>query len=471
MATLSHPISASNKWHGCIVPGLDMLIGDPDVLCPTARTPKKAELICIPKVYIRRLCDFYDELSTRGEASKELLTTISELLENSTARNGQNPIYVCQLANGTHVEFHDVCVYDEDYLHPSSKAHAIQLAKDLSRDYFDTAIMTGSDKLAVAAAIEGIDIAHINPKVYSGRVRVPLYDDSVGLDLTSAWWSNHRITEDEWHSAFPDIQLQTNQYVEFEVEEAEQDCRLIGCFDGREVVPIEYRRLSRPNYRNIKPQTTGQQMLFDALLAPADEIPIVIVSGIFGTGKTFATLACGLEQVEAGIYDKIFVCPRDAALGQEIGFLPGNETEKTRAKSHPIEDNLRAILRLRNRDRDSRGLDLSVENYLDEYFKFTPIINMGGRSIANSFIIFDEFQDTERHQAKALLSRIGDHSKVVVMGDPTQLTNPHLNRTSNGLSYIASKLAGSSLVSVITFDDTTEVVRSKAAQAVAKLLQ
>ena len=459
------------QCHDCIVPGLDMLIGDPNVLCPTEQTPQKAKLFCIPKVYIRRLNDFYDELSTRGEASKELVAIISNLLEHSTVRNSRKRIYTCKLANGTHVEFHSVDVYDEDRRHPSSKVHAIHLARELSEDHHDTAIMTGSDKLAVAAAIEGIEVAHINPEVYTGRIHVPLYDDSTGLNLTTSWWSNRRITLSEWRQAFPQISLKVNQYIEFDVDEADQDHRLIGYFNGNEIVPIQHRRLSRPNYRNIKPKTPGQQMLFDALLAPPDEIPIVIVSGIFGTGKTFATLACGLEQVESGDYEKIFVCPRDAALGQEIGFLPGDETEKTRAKAHPIEDNLRAILRLQDQDKQAKGLDLSVENYLENYFKFTPIINMGGRSIANSFIIFDEFQDTERHQAKALLSRIGNNSKVVILGDPTQITNPHLNRTSNGLSYIASKLAGSPLVSVITFDDTTEVVRSEAAQAIARLLR
>ena len=456
--------------HYYIVPGLDMLIGDPDVLRPTSSTPKKAAVFCIPKVYIQRLSDFYDELSTRGESSKELLSTISNLLEKG-ASQCKSGTYACRLANGTVVEFLDVVVRHEDRLHPSSKDHAIELAVELEKERGDVAIMTGSDKLAVAAMLRGIDVAHINPKVYSGRVRVPLYDYDTGLDLTTAWWSNHRITGEEWKKAFPDIPLQINQYVQFNVDDCETDKRVVGYFNGDDVVPIKKRQLANPGFRDIRPLNVGQQMLFDALLAPPDEIPIVIVSGIFGTGKTFATLACGLQQVEAGIYDKIFVCPRDAALGREIGFLPGDETEKTRAKAHPIEDNLRAILRLQNREKDAKGLDLSVENYLDNYFKFTPIINMGGRSIANSFIIFDEFQDTERHQAKALLSRIGNHSKVVVMGDPTQITNPHLNRTSNGLSYIASKLAGSPLVSVITFDDATEVVRSRAAQAVAELLR
>lgn len=469
--TTSILTSTNDQRHSCIVPGLDMLIGDPDILRPKADTPQKARLFCIPKIYIRRLNDFYDEPSTRGEASKELVEIISNLLEHSTARNSRNPIYVCQLENGTHVEFHDVNVYDEDRRHPSSKIHAIQLAKEMCSDYYDTAIMTGSDKLSVLAALEGLDVAHINPHVYTGRVRVPLYDDTTGLDLTSAWWSNHRITGEEWHSAFPDIHLKVNQYVEFDVDESDQESRLIGYYDGYDITPIHYRRPAHPRYHMIKPQTIGQQMLFDAILASPDEIPIVIASGIFGTGKTFSALACGLSQVESGVYEKIFVCPRDSTLGKDIGYLPGDETEKTRAKARAIIDNLREILRLTHPGKNIGELNRLVEKYLDEYFEFVPTINMEGSSISRSFIIFDEFQDTERYQAKALLSRIGNHSKMAVLGDPTQLANPHLNRTSNGLSYAASRLADSPVASVVTFNKSDEIVRSKAAQAIAELLR
>lgn len=92
---------------------------------------------------------------------------------------------------------------------------------------------------------------------------------------------------------------------------------------------------------------------------------------------------------------------------------------------------------------------------------------MGGRSLSNTFIVLDEFQDTERHQAKALLSRIGEGSKIVVLGDPTQITNPHINRTSNGLSYSASRLAGKPEAAIITLNKG-EIIRSSAARAIAK---
>ena len=85
-------------------------------------------------------------------------------------------------------------------------------------------------------------------------------------------------------------------------------------------------------------------------------------------------------------------------------------------------------------------------------------------------MIFDEFQDMERGQVRALLSRIGDGSKIVILGDPNQTTNPRLNRTSNGLSYSVSKLAGDPLVAVISFDKSSEIVRSDAAKHIAERL-
>lgn len=107
-----------------------------------------------------------------------------------------------------------------------------------------------------------------------------------------------------------------------------------------------------------------------------------------------------------------------------------------------------------------------VEKTIDSTVEFEALINIGGRNISDSFIIYDEFQDTERFQAKALLTRVGNNSKVVAMGDPFQVNNPHLNVTSNGLSYSASKLAGSDLACVVTLDKS-EIVRSPAALEIA----
>ncbi len=172
----------------------------------------------------------------------------------------------------------------------------------------------------------------------------------------------------------------------------------------------------------------------------------------------------------------MFICPRDGTLGADIGFLPGDATNKTRAKAKPIEDNLLQVIKSqqsseKRNEKGNSGLGSAhdkLERLIAQHtIEFEPLVNMGGRSIADSFIIYDEFQDMERYQAKALLTRPSDGSKMVILGDPTQTTNPHLNATSNGLSYSASKLAGKPEAAVITLLPE-EITRSRAAIAIAK---
>lgn len=255
-------------------------------------------------------------------------------------------------------------------------------------------------------------------------------------------------------------------------------------------MPLRFTKINSPAFRRIRPKTPGQAMLFDALLAPVDEMPIVIASGTFGTGKTFCAVAAGLAQTMAEEYRRVFVCPRDGALGREIGFLKGDKLDKILPQAAPILDNLEEVIRLmdlksenalsidldgnggrkKSRNQPNQSIKALVEQYREKYFEFEPIIYMGGRSIGDSFMIYDEFQDMERGQARALLSRPGNESKIVILGDPNQTTNPHLNRTSNGLSYSASKLAGDSLAAVVSFDEDKEIVRSAAARHIAERL-
>lgn len=170
----------------------------------------------------------------------------------------------------------------------------------------------------------------------------------------------------------------------------------IGRFNGEAVVPLRFTRINHPAFNRIHPKTPGQAMLFDALLAPTSELPIVVVSGTFGTGKTFCAVATGLAQVMGEQYERIFVCPRDGALGREIGFLKGDKLDKILPQAAPILDNLKSVVRLIDTKLKS------ADDYQKRYFEFEPVIYMGGRSIENSFMIYDEFQDMERGPSSRL---------------------------------------------------------------------
>lgn len=464
------------EYHNHIVPGLDVLIGDPSILTPTKDSKKRADFFHIPEGYVYRAIDFYHEQSGRGDACRELTRRFEEIL-GAIRDNGPETF---ELENGTLVSF----VKTPPHQQLGSKEQAVLAAQYLHehKHSFDDciAIMTGSDQLSALAALARIDVAHINPDVYTGRRKVHLPLEQSGL-----WYSNRKITPKEWGEIFPnELPLRPNEFIEFEIDDYGQidhSFQNIGRFDADQdaLVPLKYFHFSAHKFRHIYPKTAGQAMLLEALLAPPEEIPIVVVSGLFGTGKTFLTAAAGFYGVTVtDSYERIFVCPRDGALGKEIGFVPGDATEKTLVKAKPIIDNLREILKITEKDtkefKESTAslsgkrdcFNKKVDDYLEKYFEFEPVVFMGGRSLSNSFIVYDEFQDMERYQAKALLTRIGNGSKIVVSGDPTQVTNPHLNRTSNGLSYSASKLAGKPEAAIITLTQD-EIVRSPAALAIA----
>ncbi|MBR3220257.1 PhoH family protein [Candidatus Saccharibacteria bacterium] len=456
------------SFHDYIVPGLDVLIGDPDFLTPDKDTRPKAKKLYVPSFYVYRVLDFYKEQTNRGESARELTAIFGEISETMNRNNANH----YQFKNGMRLEFkdfpespvfHGLSHSSSSEKYNSSKFHAIAIAKTLQDEFGkeNVAIMTGSDQLATPAAFNKIDVARVNPDVYTGRIRVEFPED-----YASYWWSSKRIPLHIWNEIFPEQKLVVNQYVELIFDtygQVDSSYQNIGRFDGEAIVPLRYTRIKHPAFKRIHPKTPGQAMLFDALLAPTNDLPIVIVSGTFGTGKTFCAVAAGLAHVLDEKYRRIFVCPRDGALGREIGFLKGDKLDKILPQAAPILDNLESIA-------DLIELKTSAKQYREDYFEFEPVIYMGGRSIIDSFMIYDEFQDMERGQARALLSRIGNDSKIVVLGDPSQTTNPHLNKTSNGLSYSASKLAGDGPAAVISFDQSREIVRSPAARHIAERL-
>lgn len=486
------------NFHDFIVPGLDVLIGDPDFLTPDKDTRPKAKVLYVPSFYVYRVLDFYKEQTNRGESARELTAIFGRIAETMNRNNTDE----YHFANGMRLVFkdfpdapvfHGLSPHTSSEKYNSSKFHAIAIAKKLQTDLGkdNVAIMTGSDQLATPAAFNKIDIARVNPDVYTGRLRVDF-----PADYASHWWGKHYIPLSVWEEIFPQHKLVINQYVELVFDpygQVDSNYQNIGRFNGDAIVPLRFTRINHPAFNKIRPKTPGQAMLFDALLAPTDELPIVVVSGTFGTGKTFCAVAAGLSQVMGEQYDRIFVCPRDGALGREIGFLKGDKLEKILPQAAPILDNLQSVTKLmdtkakfsasedsepRSRGKKASANDAETlppskalaENYRKRYFEFEPVIFMGGRSIENSFMIYDEFQDMERGQARALLSRIGNDSKIVILGDPHQTTNPHLNKTSNGLSYSASKLASDPLAAVVSFDEVREIVRSDAAKHIAARL-
>lgn len=212
----------------------------------------------------------------------------------------------------------------------------------------------------------------------------------------------------------------------------------------------------------------GQRFLKEALMKSCDEAPLVCVSGPAGTGKTLVALAAGLEQAyNQHIYDQVLLCRANIMAGgkdENIGFLPGTEQEKISPLFRGAEDAIRLLFPYQKPDSILAELmDRGVLN-------MQAVAYLRGRSIANSFIILDEAQNMTPNLMLMLLSRLGAGSKIVCLGDPDQVDNPHLSMRNNGLVYTIDRMKGSSLCEVITFEET-ECKRSPLAKEVAQRMK
>lgn len=182
----------------------------------------------------------------------------------------------------------------------------------------------------------------------------------------------------------------------------------------------------------IRPRNVQQTMAFEMLMRK--DISLVTMIGRAGTGKTLLALAAGIMQTEdLRYYKKLLVARPIVPVGKDIGFLPGEKQEKLRPWMQPIFDNLEYLFNTKKKgelDAILAGMG-SIEVEALTYIR--------GRSIPDQFIIIDEAQNLTKHEVKTILTRVGERSKIILVGDPEQIDHPYLDEYNNGLTYIVEK--------------------------------
>ncbi len=207
----------------------------------------------------------------------------------------------------------------------------------------------------------------------------------------------------------------------------------------------------------IHGRSAEQRIALETLLDP--EVGIVSLGGRAGTGKSALALCAGLETVlERGHHKKVVVFrPLFAVGGQELGYLPGSESEKMNPWGQAVFDTLSAVT--------SRDV---IEEVLDRgMLEVLPLTHIRGRSLHDSFVIVDEAQSLERNVLLTVLSRIGANSKVVLTHDVAQRDNLRVGR-HDGVVAVVEKLKGHPLFSHVTL---TRSERSPIAALVTEMLE
>jgi PhoH-like ATPase len=225
------------------------------------------------------------------------------------------------------------------------------------------------------------------------------------------------------------------------------------------VMPDKRIRLVRGDREafGIRGRSAEQRVALDLLLDP--DVGIVSLGGRAGTGKSALALCAGLESVmERRQHKKVVVFrPLFAVGGQELGYLPGSESEKMQPWAQAVHDTLGALT-------SSDVIDEVLDRGMLEVL---PLTHIRGRSLHDAFVIVDEAQSLERNVLLTVLSRIGANSRVVLTHDVAQRDNLRVGR-HDGVVAVVEKLKGHPLFAHVTL---TRSERSPIAALVTEMLE
>ena len=212
---------------------------------------------------------------------------------------------------------------------------------------------------------------------------------------------------------------------------------------------IEY--IIKTPKKSVIPRSEKQKNYVRAL----KEKEIIISAGPAGTGKTFLAVAVALTMLLEKKIERIILSRPAVEAGERLGFLPGDMREKVDPYLRPLYDSLYDLLDFEKIQKKIEVGDIEI----------APLAFMRGRTLKNSFAILDEAQNATDTQIKMFLTRIGENSKIVINGDPSQIDLP--NKSLSGLNRSKKLLGHLKEISVVDFDHN-DVVRHPLVSKIVK---
>ncbi len=208
--------------------------------------------------------------------------------------------------------------------------------------------------------------------------------------------------------------------------------------DATDVPPV----MIRTRKKTIVPRSATQIRYMEDLVRN----DIIFALGPAGTGKTYLAVAQAVSQLITGSVDRLILSRPAVEAGERLGFLPGDMKEKVDPYLRPLYDALYDTLPAEQVERRISSGEIEI----------APIAFMRGRTLAESFIILDEAQNTTPNQMKMFLTRFGMNSRMVICGDPRQVDLP--DPSKSGLADAVNRLEGVDGVAVVRFN-AADVVR------------
>jgi PhoH-like ATPase len=338
------------------------------------------------------------------------------------------------------------------------------ISGQLEDNLFDGLDQKNPDNIIIATALklkkEGKDVVFVSNDA-AARVKArklglsveSLEEDRVNIKLDDVYkgWSELLVSPDRIEEFYRNNSLKTRKKLlvnEFVLLKNEMNPKqtALAKYDGERLVPL-FNCKARP--WDISARNMEQKFLMDALMDP--KIQLVTAMGTAGTGKSLLSIAAGGEQViEKNMYKKMIIYKPVIPMGRDIGFLPGTEEEKLRPWMASVYDSLEFIFGVSN---DKNDDEEKVRYLIDRgHIELCALTYIRGRSLPNLFIVLDEAQNISPHELKTLISRAGEGTKIVIIGDSTQIDNPYLDSQNNGLVYLIEKFKGQEIFAHVTLE-------------------
>jgi PhoH-like ATPase len=270
------------------------------------------------------------------------------------------------------------------------------------------------------------------------------------LPLPADFWERHGKTMESWQQGghtFYRISgplvpvLLINQFVYLETPGAAPLYARVTEITGKSAVLKTLREYTHQKNAvwGVTARNREQNFALNLLMDP--ECDFITLTGTAGTGKTLLTLASGLSQVmDDRRYTEIIVTRVTVPVGEDIGFLPGNEEEKMGPWMGALDDNLEVLAR---GDTSAGEWGRAATNDLvRSKIKIKSLNFMRGRTFLNKYVIIDEAQNLTPKQMKTLITRAGPGTKIVCLGNLAQIDTPYLTEGSSGLTYAVDRFKG-----------------------------
>lgn len=419
----------------------------------------KGNDIIIPLVVLEELDKFKTREGILGEFARFFNRFLDDLRKEGTLYNG---------------------IYLED------KDISIRVSSDFTWDGLDGLDKTQNDNKIIANANYFKSLDQNKVVVISKDINLRVKCDSVGINANDYYADYEFIQKDNLHQGHEEILVDpdlinraySGNHLKLDCEETlsqlnknknelseneffilksnngnNQSCLLIK--KENKLIVIENKK---EIFRKVNIEPKNKEQIFALNLLLDENISLVSLTGVPGSGKTYLALMTALKFIEKNKKKRIIFTRPIQTVGKDIGFLPGDLNEKMSPWLSPIVDNFR------NQFGDLSYFEMMMEK---GQIDVAPLSHIRGRSFNDAIIIVDEAQNATVHELKTVITRTGKNSKIILLGDIEQVDLPYINKYSNGLTLVIEKLKDVPLTGHVNF---TKGYRSELANVAAEKL-